>query len=153
VTFGRTFTVADTVALLGGAPSFPTGSAFLGLLAATPTLPAFDQVFFDVPTNLGGGLPQDTALAVGRLDWTKSDRSLIYGRYVYTGRDIFRGALSFSPFTGFNSGVNEVDHDAQINWLYTFSGPGCCSSPGASPLLMNLKANYNRVNLRRSNDI
>src|SRR6266536_2656263 len=109
--------------------------------------------FINVPTNLGGGLPQDTALAVGRLDWTKSDRSLIYGRYVYTSRDFFRGSLSFSPFAGFNSGSHDLDHDAQINWLDTLSGPGCCADPGASPWLMNLKANFNRVNIRRNNDI
>ena len=87
------------------------------------------------------------------MDWTISDRSLIYGRYVYTGRDIFRGALSFSPFAGFNTGVDEMDHNAMINWLYTLSGPDCCSGPGASPWLMNLKASYSRVNLTRSDDI
>ncbi len=155
VTLGRTFSFADTVAQLGGAGNFvrPPGttSPFLTLATtpATAGLPAFQQIFFDVPTNLGGGLPQDTALAVGRLDWTKSDRSLIYGRYVYTSRDFFRGSLSFSPFAGFNSGSHDLDHDAQINWLYTLSGPGCCSDPGASPWLMNLKANFNRVNIRR----
>jgi Carboxypeptidase regulatory-like domain/TonB dependent receptor-like, beta-barrel len=156
VTFGRAFTLADTVTLLGGPGAFttPTGtpSPFLALATATPGTPAFRQVFFDVGTNIGGGLPQDTALAVGRFDWTKSDRSLIYGRYAYLSRDIFRGALSFSPFAGFNSGFHELDHNAQINWLYTLSAPGCCSDPGASPWLMNLKANYNRVNLRRNND-
>jgi Carboxypeptidase regulatory-like domain len=159
VTLGRTFSFADTVAQLGGAGNFvrPPGttSPFLTLATTTATagLPAFQQIFFDVPTNLGGGLPQDTALAVGRLDWTKSDRSLIYGRYVYTSRDFFRGSLSFSPFAGFNSGSHDLDHDAQINWLYTLSGPGCCSDPGSSPWLMNLKANFNRVNIRRNNDI
>jgi hypothetical protein len=155
VTNGRVFTFADTVTQLGGPGAFAATSPFLalGTTAATAGLPAFQQVFFDVPTNIGGGLPQDTALAVARLDWTKSDRSLIYGRYVYSGRDFFRGALSFSPFAGFNSGVHELDHDAQINWLYTLSGPDCCSAPGASPWLMNLKANFNRVNLRRNNDI
>jgi hypothetical protein len=155
VTTGRAFTFADTVAQLGGPGAFPAGSPFLALATAPATagLPAFQQVFFDVPTNIGGGLPQDTALAVGRLDWSKSDRSLIYGRYVYTGRDFFRGSLSFNPFAGFNTGFGEVDHDAQINWLYTLSAPGCCSGAGASPWLMNLKANYNRVNLRRNNDL
>src|SRR5262249_31786183 len=108
VTFGRAFTFGDTITLLGGTGAFttPTGTLnpFLGLLApgggATLATPAFDQVFFDVGTNIGGGLPQDTALAVARLDWTKSDRSLIYGRYVYTNRDFFRSSLSFSPFAG-----------------------------------------------------
>jgi hypothetical protein len=154
VTTGRTFSFGDTVALLGGAGAFPVGSPFaaIGTTAATAGLPAFQQVFFDVGTNIGGGLPQDTALAVARLDWTKSDRSLIYGRYVYTNRDFFRGSLSFSPFAGFNTGSHDLDHDAQINWLYTLSGPDCCSGPGSSPWLMNLKANFNRVNIRRNND-
>jgi hypothetical protein len=155
VTTGRAFTFADTVALLGGPASFAPASPFfaLGTGAATAGLPAFQQVFFDVPTNIGGGLPQDTALTVARLDWTKSDRSLIYARYGFLTRDIFRGALSFSPFAGFNTGFHELDHNAQINWLYTISGPDCCSGPGASPWLMNLKANYNRINLTRNNDI
>lgn len=154
VTTRGVFSFADVVTQLGGPGAFPAGSAFaaLGTTPATAGLPAFDQVLFDVNTNIGGGLPQDTALAIGRLDWTKSDRSLIYGRYAYLNRDIFRGAISFSPFAGFNTGVGELDHDAQINWLYTLSGPGCCSGPGASPWLMNLKANFNRVNLRRRND-
>ncbi|HKQ93334.1 MAG TPA: carboxypeptidase-like regulatory domain-containing protein, partial [Blastocatellia bacterium] len=142
-----TLTVADTLAQLG-ITTTPAG-VFSSL---PPGTPAFNKVFFDVPTDIGGGLPQDTALDVARLDWTKSDRSLIYGRYSFIDRDIFRGALSFSPFAGFNTGVRERDHSALINWLYTISGPGCCSGPGASPWLMNLKASYNRINLTRNND-
>jgi hypothetical protein len=142
-----TFTVGETLAALG-ITATPLG-AFSGLgLGAT----AFNQVFFDVGTNIGGGLPQDTVLTVGRLDYTRSDRSLIYGRYAFVDRDIFRGALSFSPFPGFNTGVRERDHMAVINWLQTLSGPDCCSGPGASAWLMNLKASYNRVNLTRNLD-
>ena len=40
-----------------------------------------------------------------------------------------------------------------INWLHTLSGPGCCSGPGSSPWLMNLKAQYSRVNRTRSDDV
>jgi carboxypeptidase family protein len=140
-------TVGQTLNLLGTTAT-PLG-LFSGLPAGTP---AFQRVFFDVPIDIGGGLPQDTALAHARLDWSKSDRSLIYGRYLFTDRDIYRGALSFSPFFGFNTGVRERDHAAIINWLYTFSGPDCCSGPGATPWLMNLKASYNRINLTRNND-
>ncbi|HZF39778.1 MAG TPA: TonB-dependent receptor, partial [Blastocatellia bacterium] len=147
VTPGSVLTVGQTLGLLG-IPATPAG-AFSGLGLATP---AFQQVFFDVPVDVGGGLPQDTGLTIARLDWSKSDRSLIYGRYAFVDRDIFRGALSSSPFFGFNSGVRERDHSALINWLYTLSGPDCCSGPGASPWLMNLKASYNRINLTRSND-
>src|SRR5215475_7839715 len=154
VTTGRTFTFADTVAQLGGAGVFRAGSPFLALAtgAGTAGLPAFQQVFFDTSADIGGGLPQDTGLTTTRLDWSKSDRSLIYGRYTFTDRDIFRGSISTSPFFGFNTGVRERDHSALINWLYTLSGPDCCSGPGASPWLMNLKASYNRINLTRNND-
>ncbi|HEY7182244.1 MAG TPA: TonB-dependent receptor [Blastocatellia bacterium] len=154
VTTGRTFTFADTVAQLGGAGVFRPGSPFLALATtpATAGLPAFQQAFFDTSADIGGGLPQDTGLTTTRLDWSKSDRSLIYGRYSFIDRDIFRGSLSTSPFAGFNTGVRDRDHSALINWLYTLSGPDCCSGPGASPWLMNLKASYSRINLTRNND-
>jgi hypothetical protein len=142
-------TTSGTLALLG-APT-PAGP-FAALATAAPGLPAFDRVFFDTGTNIGGGLPQDTALTVARLDWSKSDRSLIYGRYAFVDRDIYRGAISFSPFAGFNTGVRERDHSALVNWLYTLSGADCCSGPGTSPWLMNLKASYSRINLTRNND-
>jgi hypothetical protein len=141
-------TVGQTLTLLGLPATTP--GAFAGLGLATP---AFQRVFFDVPTDIGGGLPQDTALTTTRLDWSKSDRSLIYGRYSFLDRDIFRGSLSASPFLGFNTGVRERDHSALINWLYTLSAPDCCSGPGTSPWLMNLKASYSRVNLTRNNDL
>jgi hypothetical protein len=149
----RTFSFADTVTQLGGPGAFVAGSPFLGLATVIPGAPAFDLVRFNVNTNLGGGLPQDTALAIARMDYSISDRDLIYGRYAYAFRDIYRGALSFSPFFGFNSGVVDRDHTALINWLHTLSGPGCCSGPGSSPWLMNLKAQYSRVNRTRSDDI
>jgi hypothetical protein len=142
-----TFTVGETLGFLGITDT-PLG-VFSGL---DPGTLAFNQFLFPVGTNIGGGLPQDTVLTVGRLDYTRSDRSLIYGRYAFVDRDIFRGALSFSPFPGFNTGVRERDHMAVINWLQTLSGPDCCSGPGASAWLMNLKASYNRVNLTRNLD-
>jgi hypothetical protein len=141
------FTVGETLGLLG-----ITGTPLGFFSGLDPATPAFNQVVFNTSANLGGGLPQDTALVVGRMDYTLSDRSLIYGRYAFVDRDIYRGALSFSPFLGFNSGVRERDHSALINWLQTLSGPDCCSGPGSSPWLMNLKASYSRVNLIRNLD-
>ncbi len=114
----RTLTVADTLALLG-LTSTPLG-VFSGLALATP---AFNAVATNVNTDIGGGLPQDSLFSVTRLDYTLSDRSLIYGRYAYSTRDIYRGALAFSPFAGFNTGVNEQAHNGMINWLQTLSVP------------------------------
>lgn len=147
VRMGRAFTVGQTLGLLG-TNNTPLG-AFSGL---NPALPAFQQVFFTTPTNFGAGLPQDTGLALTRVDYNLTDRSLIYARYAFLDRDIYRGSLSASPFFGFDTGVRERDHMATINWLHTISGPDCCSGPGASPWVVNLKVHYNRVNLIRSDD-
>jgi Carboxypeptidase regulatory-like domain len=143
----RTLSVGDTLALLG----IPAGgSTPLGLFSSLPlATPAFNAVATNVNTDIGGGLPQDSLFSVTRLDYTLSDRSLVYGRYAYSTRDIYRGALSFSPFFGFNTGVNEQAHNGMINWLQTLSGPNCCSGPGASAWLMNLKAQFSRINLDR----
>jgi len=144
----RTINVGQTLGLLG-VPSTPFG-LFPSLGAATP---AFNLVAFNVPTDIGGGLPQDSLFTISRADYTLSDRSLIYGRYAYSTRDIFRGALSFSPFFGFNTGVHELSHNGMINWLQSLSGPNCCSGPGASAWLMNLKAQFSRINLTRNPDV
>src|SRR5262249_30606963 len=101
-----TLNVGQTLTLLG----IPAGgSTPFGLFSGLPALtPAFNLVAFNTRADVGGGLPQDTLLSVTRLDYTLSDRSLIYGRYAYSTRDIFNGALSFSPFFGFNTGVHEL---------------------------------------------
>src|SRR5262249_45368122 len=139
--------VGDTLARLGITTPPPGAFTALGL-----GFPAFRQVSFSVPTDFGAGPPQNTALAVARMDYALSDRSLIYGRDAYTNRDIFRGALSFSPFAGFNTGVSEVDHNAAFNWLFPISSVGCCASPGATPWTGNFKINYNRINISRQID-
>src|SRR5262249_2095433 len=125
---GRVLTVGDTLGLLGLPPPPATGGAFAALGAG---FPAFRQVSFNVPTDFGAGFPQDTGMAIARADYALSDRSLIYGRYAYLGRDIYRGAFSASPFAGFNTGLGEIDHNAQLNWLFPISSVGCCASPGA----------------------
>ena len=131
---GRVLTVADVRALLG---STATTGAFFGLPAATP---AFGQVFYNVPTDIGAGAPQDTVMTVGRVDYTFSERSLIYGRYVFEDRDFFAGSFSSSPFAGFNTGSRERNHNALINWTQSLM----------NNWVMNAKGSFNRINLSRS---
>lgn len=133
---GRAFTVADVIALAG----LPTaGGAFAALPSA---MPAFRQVFFNAPVDWGAGSPQDTALVVGRLDYTFSERSLIYGRYAYQYSDFYNGAFSFSPFAGFNTGAREVNHSALVNWTHGLT----------TAWMMNAKASLNRINMLRQLD-
>jgi hypothetical protein len=133
---GRVFTVGDIRTLTG---TTATTGAFFGLPATTPAL---GQVSFNVPTDLGAGAPQDTILTVARLDYTFTDRSLIYGRYVFEDRDFYKGAFSFSPFSGFNAGSRERNHNGLINWTQSL----------ASNWVMNAKGSFNRINLNRTLD-
>src|SRR5262249_17464960 len=115
-------------------------------------LPAFGETIFNVNNDFGAGPPQDTLLTINRFDYTLSSNSLIYGRYAYVDRDIYRGAFSASAFVGFNTGVGEINHNAAINWMQSLGPLKCCPSPGTSTWVMNLKAQYERINLSRNND-
>jgi len=141
---GRTLTVSDTLALLG---TTTTGGAFSALPG---TLPAFGEVFFNVNNDFGAGLPQDTLLTVNRLDYTLTNNSLLYGRYAYVDRDIYNGAFGFSPFAGFNTGIGEINHNAAINWMQSLGPLACCPGRGTSTWVMNVKGQYERINLSRN---
>lgn len=131
---GRIFTVQDVINLTGNTTA--TG-AFFGLPAATP---AFGQVIFNTNADVGAGAPQDTGMTVGRLDWTLSDRTLVYGRYAFEDRNLYTGAFSTSPFSGFDTGSRERNHSALINATHSY----------ANNWSVNAKAAYNRLNLERS---
>jgi Carboxypeptidase regulatory-like domain len=130
---GRVFTVGDVVALTGNTGA--TGT-FFGLPAATP---AFGQVFFNAPVDVGAGAPQDTGSTIFRMDAVISDRTLLYGRYGFEDRSLYRGAFSASPFNGFNTGSRERNHNALANLTHSF----------VNNWSVNGKVSYNRLNLRR----
>jgi hypothetical protein len=131
---GRVFTVNDVVALTG---STATTGAFFGLPGTTP---AFGQTFLNVPTDVGAGAPQNNWMTVGRLDYTLSDRTLLYGRYAFQDRELLIGALSFSPFNGFDTGTRERNHSALLNLGHSYGNNWS----------VNLKGSFNRLNLERS---
>jgi hypothetical protein len=130
-TTNRILTAGEVRTLIG-----PTTGAFAALPAATPALRLAQ---FNVPTDIGGGAPQDTIMTVGRVDWTLSDKSLLYGRYAFEDRDLYPGTFSFSPFSGFNTGTRERNHSALLNWTWT----------GTTGLSSNSKVSFNRVNIMR----
>ncbi len=110
-TVNSTLTVGQVRNLIG--LNTTTGNAFAALPA---TLPAFNLVQFSPWSDVGAGLPQDSLLTTGRVDWQVSDRSQLYMRYAFEHRDLFEGSNSFSPFSGFDTGVNQRNHGAVINY-------------------------------------
>jgi hypothetical protein len=111
---GVTYTVADvTAARL--APG--TSNAFTAL---NPNLPAFQLVSYDEPTNLGGGIPQNSYSMVTRVDYNLSSKTVIYGHYARESQDFLKGTTAFSPYTGFDTPSTVRSNNFLVSLTHTF---------------------------------
>jgi outer membrane receptor protein involved in Fe transport len=122
----------------GGGPGSYAGAPLLDSNTLAP-IPAATQLFcrttLSQPTDSGGGDPQNTWLATGRIDWRVSDKTTFFGRYAFSYSKFFDGSVSFSPFEGFNTG--QVNKNQNLNLTLTHS---------FSPRLFNeTRAIYNRI--------
>jgi Carboxypeptidase regulatory-like domain/TonB dependent receptor/TonB-dependent Receptor Plug Domain len=108
---GRLITRGEITGLNAGGPfaSLPAG------------LPVFGEVIRDIPTNAGGGLPQNSYQLVGRADWNISTASQFYGRYALQGQDFFPGTNAVSPYAGFDTGLTNVNNNFLMSLTHTFS--------------------------------
>ena len=130
---GRVFTVGQVVSAFGTAASpFPT-NAFSSL---DPNLPAFGEVVYPSPRDVGGGTPQDTYQTVARIDYNISDRTQLYGRYALEDQVNAEGTQAFSPYQGFATGFTSFNQNAVLNLTHQFT----------TNLISQTKVAYNRVN-------
>jgi hypothetical protein len=110
---GTFFTVADVCAGLGLG-----GGAFCSLPGTTPALREVRQT---IPTDAGGGDPQNTYQTTTRIDWNYSNNTQIYGRYAIENQKFFVGSNGNSPWAGFNTGSSNFNQNAIVNVTHTFS--------------------------------
>jgi Carboxypeptidase regulatory-like domain/TonB dependent receptor len=66
--------------------------------------PVFNTVGFTAPGDAGGGVPQNTYNIVGRVDYTLSDKTALFFRYVNYNEDDQAGSQFSSPFAQYNVG-------------------------------------------------
>jgi outer membrane receptor protein involved in Fe transport len=110
---GQTLTVGDVVTALNIGP---------GSFASLPAgLPAFNEVRFTRPADVGGGIPQNGWQTVGRIDWNISDRSQLYARHAIDSSDQFEGTNAFSPFAGFDTGLENFNNNFLLNFTRTWN--------------------------------
>lgn len=119
----------------------PTGrvisAADLGGITGIPgATPAFREVAFTVPTDLGGGFPQNDVSTVTRIDWNINDRTQLYGRYALQDQLLFAGAVGFSPYEGFNTPASQFNQNALVSLTRTFT----------QSLVSTSKLAFNRIN-------
>ncbi len=125
---GNILTVGDVVNELGIG-----GGAFASLPAG---LPAFQEVRFTTPADVGGGLPQNSYQTVARIDWNATDKTQLYGRYALESQDFFPGTNAFSPFAGFDTGSTNFNNNFLLNLTHTW----------APTLVSQSKLVFNRLN-------
>jgi hypothetical protein len=118
----------------------PTGrirtASQLGITGVPADTPAFQEVAYSVPTDLGGGFPQNDTSTVTRIDWNLSDNTQIYGRYALQDNITLPGTGANSPYEGFNTGTTAYNQNFLVSLTHTFS-----------PRLVSAsKIAFNRVN-------
>ena len=93
-----------------------------GFAAANPLLtaygngrPVFDKVSYSVPSDSGGGAPQNQSNMVHRIDWHISDKTTLFGRYALLRQTEFAGFVNNSPYAGFDTGQTNWDNNAMLS--------------------------------------
>lgn len=83
--------------------------------------PMFDEVAYNVPTDAGGGPPQNAYDLVGRADWNVTDKTTLYGRYALYSEMDFPGYVTSSPYAGYNTGQTYFNNNFVLSVTHTFS--------------------------------
>ena len=98
--------------------------------------PLCDLVSFSVPSDAGGGSPQNTWMEVARVDWNISDKTTFYGRYAAYNELDFPGTVNSSPYAGYNTGQTNFDQNYDFSLSHFFT----------TSLANTVKFTYNRLN-------
>ncbi len=134
----RAITASDIVTTIEGATTY-TGNELIDHNTGAP-ISASTQLFcrssLRRPIDAGGGNPQNTWLATGRVDYNFSAKTNFFVRYAYDKSDLFPGTVSFSPYQGFTTGANTLNQNIVATLTHSFS----------SALFGELRATYNRIN-------
>ncbi len=85
------------------------------------SLPLFNKVTYNVPTDAGGGSPQNTYLQVARVDYNLSDRTQIYSRFANSNENDFAGVVSSSPYAGYNTPNLQKNLTALVSVTHSFT--------------------------------
>ena len=102
---------------------------------ALGNMPAYQTVIYNVATDTGGGVPQNTWNNVGRIDYNLSDKTQMYFRYARYVENDFVGSQTNSPYTGYDTG-NYVDAQGYaLSITHSFS----------AQQVSQTKISYNRI--------
>jgi len=122
---------------LDGGVADPCGAATSVCSGRTTlTTPLFTRLAYTVPSDSGGGNPQNTYDLVSRMDWNINPTNQLYGRYARERSSQFAGTVSSSPYQGFDTGQELSNNSLVVSLTHTFS----------PTLVLQSKVVFNRLN-------
>ncbi len=86
-----------------------------------PNAPLFSQVAYSFAGDAGGGVPDNEYQTVARVDYNLSDRTQMYGRYALQSVLNPAGAISNSPYQGFDSANTNFNNNGLFSITHSFS--------------------------------
>lgn len=98
--------------------------------------PMFQRVSYSIPSDSGGGAPQNTYSLVGRGDWIIGPKTTMYGRYALESQSFLEGSNANSPYEGFDTGATAFNNNFLASLTHTFS----------PRVVSQTKFTYNRLN-------
>lgn len=107
----------------GNTPTSTTSGCTDAGLANAPicTASLFGTVVYPVPGDSGGGVPQNQWISFNRADWTISDKTQMFGRYIQQSTDEFPGTVGSSPYAGYNTGETIKNHSLLLSITHVFT--------------------------------
>ncbi len=76
---------------------------------------------FNVPSDAGGGNPQNTWEEVARVDFNITDKTSLFGRYASYKENDFAGVVNFSPYVGYDTPQTNYDQNFELSATHVFS--------------------------------
>lgn len=83
--------------------------------------PMYDRITYSVPSNAGGGDPQNSYSLVGRADWVINEKTSLYFRYALEDQFFLSGSNADSPYQGFDTGAVAFNNNALISLTRTWN--------------------------------
>jgi hypothetical protein len=107
-----------------------------GITPVDPSTPVWDTVHFTAPFDAGGGVPENAYALVGRVDFTKGEKTQMFFRAGRESEDEFVGSTFYSAYPQYDVGTNFLNQSYLYSLAHIFT----------PAMVANFKASFTRFN-------
>jgi hypothetical protein len=116
---GSTYTGASTAvqSVFGADVTYLAANGHPSIL----TTPIFGQSIYQVPADSGGGTPVNEWISFNRADFTFSQTTSMFVRYIQEGLVNPVGSVNNSPYNGYNTDNTQYNHGLEVSLSKAFT--------------------------------